>query len=496
MKNQFRRRLFLLVVLSLSAAIPAVAHVGSADVYYEGNAGPYHLFVTVRMPQVVPGVAEIEVRCESGDVNAVEIVPLRLSGPGSNLPPAADRAVASKDDPQFFTGSLWMMESGALQVRVIADGTKGQGELSVPVASFAQRTFPMGKPLAGLLVVMMLVLGIGVVSMARAGAREASLERGEVPGPSHARGAKIVTVVTIILVAGLAYLGKSWWKLEDDRYQSRVAFYKPPTAVTTLENGSRLILRAKGQDPKWSERINMGEVVPDHNHLMHLFLIELPGLNRMWHLHPTLAEGGAFVDDLPTMPAGHYQVFADVVDARGFPWTLVGTLDLPQIHGNALSGDDSAWSGEGIAPGQASSISQLSDGARMIWERGPRPLKANAAMDFKFIVADKDGGPARDLEPYMGMAGHAEFVRSDLSVFAHVHPAGSVPMASLEMAQAGLTDDTSSMPVAMAMAPASGTLPAEVSFPYGFPLPGNYRIFVQVKRAGKVETGVFDALVQ
>src|SRR6204780_3735733 len=495
-KKEFRTRLLLLVVLSLSAAIPAVAHVGSADVYYEGDAGPYHLFVTVRMPQVVPGVAEIEVRCESGDVNAVEIVPLRLSGPGSNPPPPPDRAVASKDDPQFFTGSLWMMEFGAKQVRVIADATKGQGELSVPVASFAQRTFPMGKPLAGLLVVMMLVLGIGAVSIARAGARDASLERGAVPGPSNARGAKIVTVVTIILVAGLAYLGKSWWKLEDDSYQSRVAFYKPPTAVTTLENGSRLILRAKGQDPKWSERINMGELVPDHNHLMHLFLIELPGLNRMWHLHPTLAEGGAFVDDLPTMPAGHYQVFADVVDARGFPWTLVGTLDLPQIHGDALSGDDSAWSGEGIAPGKDSSISQLSDGGRMTWERGPRPLKANAAMDFKFIVANKDGGPARDLEPYMGMAGHAEFVRSDMSVFAHVHPAGSVPMASLEMAQAGLMGDANSMQSGMSMAPAPGTMPAEVRFPYGFPKPGDYRIFVQVKRAGQVETGVFDARVQ
>ncbi len=356
MKKDFRRRLFILGILVLSAAIPAAAHVGSPDVYYEGDAGPYHLFVTVRMPQVVPGVAEIEVRCESGDVNAVQIVPLRLSGPGSNLPPTPDLAVVSKDDPQFFTGSLWMMESGALQVRIIADGTKGKGKLSVPVASFAQRTLPMEKPLAGLLVVLMLVLGIGVVSIAGAGAREASLERGEVPGPSDARRAKIVAVVTIILVAGLLYLGKSWWKLEDDSYQSRVDFYKPPIAETTLENGNRLILRAKGQDPRWSERINMGEVVPDHNHLMHLFLIELPGMNRMWHLHPTLAEGGAFVDDLPTMPAGRYQVFADVVDARGFPWTLVGTVDLPQINGNALTGDDSTWSGAAIAPGQEEAI--------------------------------------------------------------------------------------------------------------------------------------------
>lgn len=495
MKKEFRRRLISAAVILLGAAIPVLAHVGSPDVFYEGDAGPYHLFVTVRMPQVIPGVAEIQVRCENGDVNSVQIVPLRLNGPGSNLPPTPDLAAVSKDDPQFFTGNLWLMESGALQVRVMVDGAKGKGELSVPVASFAQRTFPMKKPLAGLMAVMLVVLGIGAISIAAAGAREASLERGEVPGPSNARRAKTVMVVTIILVAGLFYLGKSWWRLEDSDYQGRVNFYKPPIAETTLENGNRLVIRARGQNPRWSERINMGEVVPDHNHLMHLFLIELPGMNRMWHLHPTLLKGGAFADDLPTMPTGHYQVFADVVDSRGFPWTLVGTIDLPEINGKALSGDDSSWTGQAIVPGKDDTVSQLADGGRMIWERGQAPLKATTAMDFKFRVEDKDGKPAQDLEPYMGMAGHAEFVRSDLSVFAHVHPAGSVPMASLEMAQAGLMGDGTSMQGGMAMA-ASGALPAEVSFPYGFPKPGDYRIFVQVKRAGKIETGIFDASVQ
>jgi len=233
--------------------------------------------------------------------------------------------------------------------------------------------------------------------------------------------------------------------------------------------------------------------------LMHLFLIALPGMDRMWHLHPERSESGAFRDDLPSMPAGQYQVFADIVDERGFPWTLVGTMEIPQVNGKPLGGDDSSWSGAPlVTTAEPSNSSPLADGGRMVWERPSGPLKSNVAMDFNFRVEDKDGKPVEDLEPYMGMAGHAEFVRSDFTVFAHIHPSGSIPMASLELAQAGLMGDSSLMPAGMAMtgtAP-SGPLPAVVSFPYGFPQPGDYRIFVQVKRAGQVETGVFDAHVE
>jgi hypothetical protein len=35
-----------------------------------------------------------------------------------------------------------------------------------------------------------------------------------------------------------------------------------------------------------------------------------------------------------------------------------------------------------------------------------------------------------------------------------------------------------------------------VEFPYGFPSPGRYRIFIQMKHANTVETGVFDAEVR
>lgn len=500
---QSRKRFLVLVPLLLAAALPLRAHVGSPDVFFEGNAGPYRLFTTVRVPQVIPGVAEIQIRSESGDVREIRVVPMRLSGPGSNLPPAPDLAEHSQDDPQFFTANLWLMESGALQVRIVVDGTQGQGELSVPVPSFAQRTLPMQKPLAGLLLALMLLLAAGVVFIVGAIVREGNLEGGEAPSDSRKRRARSAMVVTAILVFASLYFGRVWWGADAAQFKRKVDFFKPPVAALKLMEGRRLEIRNESiERPDFFSPayLQLDDVIPDHGHLMHLFLLRVPGLDRMWHLHPEPAGNGAFAVDLPEIPAGKYQVFADVVDARGYAWTLVGSINLPQITGRELAGDDSAWSGASlVTPAADSATSQLADGGRMIWQRPTDPLKADVPLEFKFSVEDKDGLPAQDMQPYMGMAGHAEFVRSDLSVFAHIHPAGSVSMAALELAQAGMPGAASSEQGATAMSmpmPASGPLPPEVRFPYGFPQPGDYRIFVQIKRAGRVETGVFDAHVQ
>ena len=506
-----RIHLFLLFLLPVAAVTPASAHVGSPDVFYEGNAGPYRVFVTVRVPQVVPGVAEIQIRSESGDVHEIRVVPMRLAGPGSNLPPTPDLAAQSKDDPQFFTASLWLMESGALQVRVSVDGAQGHGEVSVPVPSSAQRTLPMRRPLAALLFALMLLLAAGVVFIVGAITREGNLDAGEVPGESRERRARRAMAITAVLVVVLLYFGKAWWNVNAADFQRRVDFFKPPAAALQLVDGRRLEIRVARPEigtergtTRSAAYLHLSDVIPDHGHLMHLFLLRAPGLDAIWHLHPNPADGGAFVADLPDVPAGHYQVFADVVDPRGYPWTLVGSIDLPQITGKTLAGDDSAWSGAPLsAPVADSTTSPLPDGGRIVWQHPPGGLKAGMPFEFTFSVQDKDGRPVQDLEPYMGMAGHAEFVRSDLSVFAHVHPAGSVSMAALELAEGGMQNlagteasaASTAMPMSMPMAE-SGALPPEVRFPYGFPQPGEYRIYVQIKRAGKVETGDFDAHVQ
>jgi hypothetical protein len=61
------------------------------------------------------------------------------------------------------------------------------------------------------------------------------------------------------------------------------------------------------------------------------------------------------------------------------------------------------------------------------------------------------------------------------------------------MAALGLTEPAN--PHAGHMMMQSG-LPSEFSFPYGFPKPGPYRIYVQTRRAGQIVTGIFDANVE
>ena len=491
----FRFLVTILLFFPGLMVLPAGAHVGSPDVFYEGDAGPYHLMVTVRVPQAIPGAAEVEVRDQTGTVTGVELLTLHLVGSGSEFAPRPQIAERSKQDPQSFVGSLWLMESGAMQIRVLASGAKGKGELAIPVPATALQKMPMSKPLAAGLFGLMLLLVLGGLSIVAEGARTAELAPGEKPSTADQRRARRVMAVAAIVVFCMLFLGKRWWDAEDAVAAARL--YKAPKVLATLEGSSRLVLKADTGQEGYLRAGYTDDLIPDHGHLMHLFLIRMPEMDVFAHLHPQPQENGNFVLDLPSLPAGHYNIFADIVHRSGFPATMVGEIDLPQISTSAPTGDNCIWSGSPIVSnGENSTVSDLPDGGRMVWE-SPTAPKAGVPASFRFLVEDKDGKPAQNMEPYMGMTGHAEFVRSDLTTFAHVHPAGSVSMASLEMAQAGLmasmgveqTATNSSMPMSAAHAE------PEVSFPYGFPRPGDYRIYVQIKRGGRVETGVFQAHV-
>jgi hypothetical protein len=476
-----------LAVLIVMVSSPAFGHVGSPDVYLESDAGPYHLLVTVNPPAMVPGVAQVQVRVTSGTVNSIGITPVYINGKDQGLPPNPDLMQAASD-LQWFTGKVWLMESGSWEVRVEVSGPQGIGRLAVPVPAFARRTLSMQKALGTLLFGLMLFLSIGIVSIAGAAAREGGLRAGAIPSPENRRLGRIAMAVAGALVVTMLALGNWWWNAQAADLKQNMLYSAPPLRVS-FDGADRLALRIdedswhKIRKDQWSMIL-----IPDHGHLMHTFLLRVPAMDRFYHLHPEQANDGSFTLKLPAIPSGKYKIFADIVRGTGFPETMVSEIGLPDVTGEPLSGDDSAVeaSAEG-ASGRTTNVSPLADGSRMVWEQDGAVLKAGQVSWLRFRIEDPQHKPANDLEPYMGMAGHAEFVRSDFSVFAHIHPAGSVPMASLMIAQkdSGLPMDHRSM----------HTLTDEVSFPYGFPQPGDYRLFVQVKRHGEVETGVFDAHV-
>jgi hypothetical protein len=352
----------------------------------------------------------------------------------------------------------------------------------------------MGRPLGAILAALGVFLFAGIVSIAGSAVREAVLPPGEQPGAARLRMARVVMAGTAVFVGAALFGGKLWWDREDARFRAQM--YRPfettasvaggdPGRLLTLEiTDSVWLMRADTawlrdhHAPKWAP------LVADHGKLMHLFLVREADMGAFGHLHPVSDDSVRFAAPLPPLPGGRYRVFADVVHSSGFTRTLVTTVELPAAAGAAATGggDDGAFVGDG---GRSTGL--LAGGATIAWERGAAPIVAGAPAPLTFVVREADGRPA-ELEPYLGMPGHAVVAREDGGVFIHLHPMGTISAAS----QASFASAGASGHAAM-----SGTSPAAVggriSFPYAFPEAGRYRVWVQVKRDGAVETAAFDA---
>jgi hypothetical protein len=469
------------LLLVLCAAV-GVAHVGVNDVFFEGMAGPYPLYVTVRPPLVIPGVAEISIRSAAKDVESIRITPMTLTGAGSKYPPTPDEAVRSREDGQLFTGGLWIMGAGSWQVRATVKGARGEGQVSVPVPAASRQTSTMDPVTGGVLLVLMALLTLGVVGIAGAAVREAQLGPGEmVDGVRKKRGVVAMGVgLTMALV--VIWLGRGWW--EDEARAYARSLYRPMTMEAAVE-GDVLLLKLAGSG--WMRGNGAAELIADHGHLMHAYLMRAPGIDAVYHVHPERQGPMEFAGKLPAMPAGEYRVFADVVHANGFPETMTAVVRL----GVATVGPGGSVDDAGAIVGEKP-VAVWGQGGRVEFEPGGR-VRAGSPVTLRFRIVDRDGNPAANLRSYLGMPAHLGVVKKDFSVFAHLHPAGNISMAAYEMAQASLV----AIPADVVGSAHSGReeARAEFGFPFGFPSAGSYRLVLQFAHVGGIETTAFDLTI-
>ncbi|HEX3797456.1 MAG TPA: hypothetical protein VH413_02045 [Verrucomicrobiae bacterium] len=515
-----------LIAILIFAPFAAHAHVGSPDVFFEGNVGPYPAHITIRMPTVVPGRAEISVHVDADQPVEVSFLPVFSQTAVSNAPPP-DAGVPILGETNYYSGELWLMTFGAYSIQVQIHGAAGSGSIEIPVNSLATSQLPLPGYLGKILIALALVLVIGGIAVIVGAAREATVEPGATPTPRDRRkgwiAGSVTTLVFVVMIVG----GNAWWKSEekDFRKHLRGGAYPDITGKVRMDGPQRVLDLAIGNkafEPDYSLSL-----LPDHGKLLHFFLIREDDEDAFAHIHPVRTGGKTFAVAVPPLPAGRYRMFCDLTFERtGLSFTAADTVEIPAAPETTATNitlapdPDDSWAvypAASVKQGNGTNlIYNLPSGGRVVWRAHP-PLRVHQDAGLQFEIWDADGHAA-SLEPYMGMVSHAAVLRRDGSVFAHLHPSGNFSMAAQGFFQAKMNRESGDKTSGDGMAGMPGmegmnmagmdhskmhhAMPhltkdgvALISLPYEFPSAGDYRVWVQFKTGGQVQTAVFDASV-
>jgi hypothetical protein len=482
-------------ILWLCVACVAHAHVGSPTVFFQGLAGSFPVRVTIQPPGVVPGLAQIHVVVSSGEVTRVTVRPVRWDV-GVKGSPAPDTAVLVPGETNMFTAQLWLMASGAYSVFVEVSGPGGQGTTIVPLNSVATQRLVMTPGLSLLFLVVGSFVLVLLISIVGAAIREGRLSPGEGISPLRRRRGWYARGITATVIAIALFLGNKWWNSVDTEYRDRLLYHPQPiqTEVNLDANGHRqIILRFS---PK--SRLDSTPLTPDHGRLMHLFLIREPDGGVFAHLHPNRKrtdgeDESVFTGRLPDLPAGSYELYADITHESGLTQTLTNSFRIPsQATGSATDGSMTESDDATTLSAPTESVSLTLPGGLHLERAFSETLPANQETNLIFHLTTESGADA-SLEPYLGMYGHLIIENSDGTVFNHLHPLGSVSMVSQRLfAEREKAGYLANKPLDQYCTAATQAL----SFPYAFPKAGTYRLWLQAKVAGQILTGGYTITVK
>ena len=535
-KPLFLKNLFIISILLFSYITKA--HVGSSGVVFEGQAGKYSLQVYIQPPDVIPGTAQVSVITDGNDIEHIRIKPIYFWF-GDEGSPVNEEIFQKNGQIGKYEGLVWFMMAGAGSVEIEVTGKRGTSKLIVPVIAVSTAKRSMPANLGWILAILGIFL-IGVLTTIFGASVSDSLQAvGEKPTPKTMRKRISGSLVGAGFCGLLLFIGNNWWSGLTKEYLEDM--YKPYRAISKIEtNNGQEVLKIRVDSLSVYNR-KMSYLIPDHGKLMHLFLIKQGTMDAFAHLHPVRKDTLNFETILPNLPAGKYLLYADIMRfVGGFQYTLTDTIEIKKpIRNTQFKDPDDTYALTNALFTKPSSITEktitvcgtpgvstkLQDGSSIIWEaESNKTLITGKVYNLTFSILTPEGKEAT-LQPYLGMMGHAAIVKSDASVYIHLHPTGTVSSTSVGVFQKRI-NETSETPFIpnpkafkdsvdkvlekIAMMPeiekdnflmsnmnhqAKGHHQGSVKFPYVFPSAGNYRIWLQIKREGKILTGVFDAVV-
>jgi hypothetical protein len=236
----------------------------------------------------------------------------------------------------------------------------------------------------------------------------------------------------------------------------------PVRGLAVADRGLRLVVadselrRGRSEQLRFRVVDERGDILRDfdveHTKRMHL-VVARRDLRGFQHLHPEQAADGGWQTTLRLDEAGSYRVFADFT-RDGEAFTLAGDL---RVDGPA-----------DLKPLPAPASVAKSDGGYDVRLVAGRARPGREAR-LRFSIT-REGRPVHT-EPYLGAGGHLVALRDGDLAFLHVHPSEHADD------QAEEHDDS-------------------VGFEATFPTAGRYRLFLQFKHEGRVQTVAFTQEVE
>lgn len=235
--------------------------------------------------------------------------------------------------------------------------------------------------------------------------------------------------------------------------------------------GEKVRLRFIVSEPQTGVRVK--RFVVNHEKLFHLFIIS-QDMADYQHIHPQLEADGSFVVETVLPRTGLYKLHSDFFPIGGTSQVIHKEL---VTAGYGRTRQSAKATPATLMPD--ATLTKTVDGMKVELMLGGSSSSAPVAglfIPLKYRLTNaQTNEPVQDLEPYLGAWGHTLILNADQSEYLHSHPTEMLPGGTNSASVRG---------------------GPEVAFGAMFPAAGDYRIWTQFQRNGKIVTVSFTIRVR